>query len=83
MIRFIDQIKVRFGVKAICRVLRPAVRGVRRSKTVFTTKPDPAVCRPTDLVQRPFTTDGPRRLWVCDVTYARDVVRVRVRRVHH
>jgi putative transposase len=141
MIRFIDQMRHRFGVEAICRVLRPAVRGfvtsrgyrasktrpisarqlkddllipevtrlhaenygvygrrkmhallrrqgwdigrdqterlmrlagvrgVRRSKRVFTTKSDPAAPRPTDLVQRRFTADGPRRLWVCDVTY--------------
>ena len=45
------------------------VRGVRQSKRVFTTKSDPALQRPTDLVNRRFTADGPRRLWVCDVTY--------------
>ncbi|TIH26220.1 IS3 family transposase [Subtercola vilae] len=51
------------------RMMRLAgVRGVRRSKRVFTTKSDPAAPRPTDLVQRRFTADGPRRLWVCDVT---------------
>lgn len=42
---------------------------MRKSKRVFTTKPDPALQRPTDLVNRRFTADGPRRLWVCDVTY--------------
>jgi transposase InsO family protein len=52
------------------RLMREAgVRGVRKSKRVFTTKSDPALQRPTDLVNRRFTADGPRRLWVCDVTY--------------
>lgn len=141
MIRYIDEHKDRFGVEAICRVLRPAVcgfftsrgyraaktrvpsarqlrddllvaevvrlhaqnygvygrrkmhallgrqgwdigpdqterlmrlagvRGVKRSKRVFTTKSDPAQDKPTDLVQRRFTADAPRRLWVADVTY--------------
>lgn len=45
------------------------VRGVKRSKKVFTTKPDPALERPTDLVNRRFTADAPRRLWVADITY--------------
>lgn len=45
------------------------VRGVRKSKRVFTTKSDAALQGPTDLVNRRFTADGPRRLWVCDVTY--------------
>ncbi|WP_294180652.1 IS3 family transposase [uncultured Schumannella sp.] len=45
------------------------VRGVKRSKKVFTTKSDPANEKPRDLVQRRFTADAPRRLWVADVTY--------------
>ena len=45
------------------------VRGVRKSKKVFTTKSDPALQRPKDLVNRRFTADGPRRLWGFDVTY--------------
>ena len=45
------------------------VRGVKRSKRVFTTKPDPAAVKPLDLVQRQFTADAPRRLWVADITY--------------
>ncbi len=141
MIRYIDEHRDRFGVEAICRVLRPAVRGfltsrgyraaktrapsarqlrdellvpevarlhaenygvygrrkmhallrrqgwavgrdqterlmrlagvrgVKRSKRVFTTKPDTALAKPGDLVQRRFTADAPRRLWVSDVTY--------------
>ncbi|WP_374196213.1 IS3 family transposase [Agromyces sp. ISL-38] len=141
MIRYVDEHKDQFGVEAICRVLRPAVRGfftsrgyraaktrapsarrlrddllvpevvrlhtenygvygrrkmhallrrqgwavgrdqaerlmrlagvrgVRRSKKVFTTKSDPAAEKPKDLVQRRFTAPAPRRLWVADVTY--------------
>ena len=52
------------------RLMRLAgVEGVKRSKRVFTTKSDPAVEKPKDLVQRRFTAPGPRRLWVADVTY--------------
>ncbi|TQO19834.1 transposase InsO family protein [Rhodoglobus vestalii] len=47
------------------------LRGVKRSKRVFTTKSDPAGRRPTDLVQRRFRADAPRKLWVVDVTYVR------------
>ena len=51
--------------------LMPARRstGVERSRKVFTTKPDPALERPTDLVNRRFTADAPRRLWVAGITY--------------
>lgn len=42
---------------------------MKRSKRVFTTKPDPAGQKPLDLVQRDFRRDAPRRLWVADITY--------------
>ena len=45
------------------------VRGVRKSKRVFTTRSDKTTALPSDLVNRPFTAPAPRRLWVCDVTY--------------
>ncbi|MCW4384190.1 IS3 family transposase [Salinibacterium sp. SYSU T00001] len=45
------------------------VRGVKKSKRVFTTRSDTKTVLPSDLVNRKFTADGPRRLWVCDVTY--------------
>jgi transposase InsO family protein len=52
------------------RLMRLAgIRGVRKSKRMFTTRPDKATNLPADLVNRRFTADGPRRLWVCDVTY--------------
>jgi putative transposase len=44
------------------RLMRAAgVRGVKRSKKVFTTKRDPAAPLPADLVQRRFTAAAPRR----------------------
>lgn len=45
------------------------VRGVRKSERVFTTRSDKAAALPADLVNRRFVADGPRKLWVCDVTY--------------
>ena len=154
MIRFIDQMRGRFGVEAICRVLRPAirgfltsrgylaatdrpasarqlrdellvpevarlhaedygvygrrkmhallkrqgwnvgrdqterlmrlagVRGVVRSKRIFTTKSDPVSAMPRDLVKRQFTASGARDLGrgrdVC-----RNLVRLRSRGIRH
>ena len=52
------------------RIMRSlGLRGVKRSKRVFTTKSDPAGVKPLDLVQRRFTATDPCRLWVVDVTY--------------
>ncbi len=45
------------------------VEGVRRAKKAFTTRPDPALALPGDLVERRFTADRPNQLWVCDITY--------------
>lgn len=45
------------------------VRGVARSKKVFTTKSDPTIAQPMDLVERNFTAPAPNRLWVADITY--------------
>lgn len=54
------------------RIMRSlGLRGVKRSKRVFTTKSDPAGQRPKDLVNRRFTAAGPCRLWVADITYVR------------
>lgn len=47
------------------------LRGVQRSKRVFSTKSDPAGARPTDLVQWYFRADAPRRLRVVNVTFGR------------
>lgn len=52
------------------RLMRLAgVRGVKKSKRVFTTRSDRTTTLPGDLVNRRFTADAPRRLWVCDITY--------------
>ena len=46
------------GRDQVERLMREAgVRGVRKSKKVFTTKSDPALQRPKDLVNRRFTAD--------------------------
>lgn len=45
------------------------VRGVVRSKKVFTTKSDSAAALPKDLVNRDFSAAAPNRLWVADITY--------------
>ena len=58
------------GRDQTARLMRLAgVRGVKRSKKVFTTKPDPTIPQPKDLVKRNFTAPAPRRLWVADITY--------------
>lgn len=44
-------------------------RRAKRSKKVFTTKPDPTIPQPKDLVKRNFTAPAPCRLWVADITY--------------
>jgi len=54
------------------RIMRSrGLAGVHQSKKVFTTHADPAGARPTDLVERRFVADGPRQLWVADITYVR------------
>ncbi len=58
------------GRDQIARLMGLAgVRGVARSKKVFTTKSDPTIPQPQDLVKRDFTASAPRRLWAADITY--------------
>ena len=45
------------------------LHGVVRGATIRTTKPDPAVARPEDLVERQFSAQRPNQLWVVDFTY--------------
>jgi putative transposase len=45
------------------------LRGVVRGAKIGTTKPDAAVPRPEDLVERQFQALRPNQLWVVDFTY--------------
>ena len=45
------------------------IRGARRGRRVFTTRPDTTADRPPDLVRRNFTAPAPNHLWVTDLTY--------------
>jgi putative transposase len=45
------------------------LRGARRGRKVRTTKPDPAVTRPPDRVNRNFAPRAPNQLWVADFSY--------------
>ena len=45
------------------------IEGVRRTKRVKTTKPDPDAVRHPDLVNRVFAAEAPNRLWVTDLTF--------------
>ena len=42
------------------------LRGVVRGAKIRTTKPDPAMARPEDLVERQFSAQRPNQLWVVD-----------------
>lgn len=58
------------GRDQVERLMRLAgVAGGRKSKKAFTTRPDPRMPQPEDLVKRDFTAATPRRLWVVDITY--------------
>ena len=58
------------GRNQTARLMKLAgVRGVARSKKVFTTKSDPTIAQPMDLVERDFSAPAPNRLWVADITY--------------
>jgi putative transposase len=61
------------GKGRVQRLMRKAeIQGAkRRGKPWRTTKPDPAVPRRPDLVERDFSAEGPNRLWVGDLTYLR------------
>lgn len=57
------------GRDQTARLMRElGIRGVRRGRKVFTTRPDKTAGRAPDLVRRDFTADGPNELWVTDLT---------------
>jgi putative transposase len=58
------------GRDQVARLMRElGIRGARRGRRVWTTKPDPAAARAPDLVCRNFTAERPNALWVTDLTY--------------
>ena len=58
------------GRDQVARLMRAAgIAGVRRTKRVRTTKPDPGMARHPDLVRRDFTARAPNQLWVTDLTF--------------
>jgi putative transposase len=58
------------GRDQVARLMRAqGIEGVRRTKRVRTTKPDPGMPRHPDLVSRDFTATAPNQLWVTDLTY--------------
>lgn len=58
------------GRDQVARLMRAeGIEGVRRTKRVRTTRPDPGVPRHPDLVRRNFTATGPNQLWVTDLTF--------------
>jgi putative transposase len=61
---------VKVGRKRVARLMRSAeIQGVTRRKKIFTTRRDSTARPAPDLVDRDFTTDGPDRLWLSDITY--------------
>ena len=58
------------GRKRVARLMRRAgVEGASRRKKAWTTKRDRDARPAPDLVERNFTSEGPDRLWVADITY--------------
>ena len=58
------------GRDQVARLMRAAgIEGVRRTKRVRTTRPEPGVARHPDLVGRDFSATAPNQLWVTDLTY--------------
>ena len=61
---------LRCGRKRVARLMRRAgLVGVRRRRTVRTTRREDGAAPSDDLVRRAFAADGPDRLWVADITY--------------
>ena len=60
---------ISIGRDQTARLMRSlGIEGVKRSRRVKTTTPDPAATRHPDLVKRDFTATAPNQLWVTDLT---------------
>jgi len=58
------------GRDQVARLIRAeGIEGVRRTKRVRTTRPEPGMPRHPDLVGRDFTATAPNQLWVTDLTF--------------
>ena len=58
------------GRKRVARLMRRAgLEGASRRKRTWTTKRDREARPAPDLVDRDFSSEGPDRLWVADITY--------------
>jgi putative transposase len=58
------------GRDQVARLMRTAgIQGVRRTRRIRTTRPEPGTPRHPDLVKRDFTATAPNQLWVTDLTY--------------
>ena len=54
----------------VARLMRElGIRGVSRSRSIITTRPDTSAPRAPDLVKRRFEATRPNELWVSDFTY--------------
>jgi putative transposase len=61
---------IHVGRKRVARLMKAAgLQGVSRRKKTWTTRRDTNSRPAPDLVERHFTTDGPNKLWVADITY--------------
>ena len=58
------------GRDQTARLMRSlGIEGVKRSRRVKTTKPDPTAVRHPDLVKLVFSSTAPNQLWVTDLTF--------------
>ena len=65
-------IGVRCSRKRVARLMRKAgLKGCLRGRKKRTTRRDRSTMPAADLICRDFTTAGPNRLWVADITYVK------------
>ncbi len=68
----------------VARLMRElGIRGVRRGKTITTTKADKSNPRAPDLVNRDFSASRPNRLWVLRFHLRMDTLGLCLCGVHH
>jgi len=61
---------IHVGRKRVARLMKAAgLQGVTRRKKAWTTRRNTNARPAPDLVDRKFSSDGPNKLWVADITY--------------